>query len=239
MFRIVSITGFAITFVGIAFHCAFFRPKLDNLFGKERRLRILDGLRILVYLLTLLLPEQRFSFLDVLRKLVYLVALLCFVVLAINGFYPSVVLGERISSYYLMLQVTAGGVFAGCLAVLVLMRAHRCRFNKGDWQQLRRLIWREESELVGALVTAERAEAGKPAVARSSELGQKICFWLIILLALPVILSIVLSMFTLFGTGAQEFLLQLHRYSVLLLVLVAIVHTYLVILTRSSGRSLP
>jgi len=212
MFRIVSITGFAITFVGIAFHCAFLRPKLDNLFGEERRLRILDGLRILVYLLTLLLPEQRFSFLDVLRKLVYLLALLCFVVLAINGFYPAVVLGERISGYYLMLQVTAGGVFAACLAVLVLMWAHRCRFDKSDWQQLRRLIWREAGE--------------------SSELGQKICFWLIIFLALPVILSIVLSMFPLFGTDGQEFLLQLHRYSVLLFALVVIVHTYLIIRTQ-------
>jgi len=212
MFRIVSITGFAITFVGIAFHCAFFRPKLDNLFGKERRLRILDGLRVLVYLLTLLLPEQRFGILGVLRKLVYFVALLCFVVLAVNGFYPSVVLGGPISGYWLMLQVTAGGVFAVFLAVLAVMWAHRCRFDKSDWQQLRRLIWREASE--------------------SSELGQKICFWLIILLALPVILSIVLSMFTLFGTGAQEFLLQLHRYSVLLLALVAIVHTYLIIRTQ-------
>ena len=212
MFRIVSIAGFIITFVGIAFHCVFFRPKLDDLFDKERRLRILDGLRILVYLLTLLLSEQRFGILGVLRKLVYFVALLCFVVLAVNGFYPSVVLGGPISGYWLMLQVTAGGVFAVFLAVLAVMWAHRCRFDKSDWQQLRRLIWREASE--------------------SSELGQKICFWLIILLALPVILSIVLSMFTLFGTGAQEFLLQLHRYSVLLLALVAIVHTYLIIRTQ-------
>ncbi len=212
MFRIVSITGFAITFVGIAFHCVFFRPKLDDLFDKERRLRILDGLRVLVYLLTLLLPEQRFGILGVLRKLVYFVALLCFVVLAVNGFYPSVVLGEPISGYWLMLQVTAGGVFAACLAALAVMWAHRCRFDKSDWQRLRRLVWREASE--------------------SSELGQKICFWLIIFLALPVILSIVLSMFPLFGTDGQEFLLQLHRYSALLFALVVIVHTYLIILTQ-------
>jgi len=51
-------------------------------------------------------------------------------------------------------------------------------------------------------------------------------------LALPVILSIVLSMFPLFGTDGQEFLLQLHRYSALLFALVAIMYTYLVILTR-------
>jgi hypothetical protein len=51
-------------------------------------------------------------------------------------------------------------------------------------------------------------------------------------LALPVILSVVLSMFPLFGTDGQEFLLNLHRYSALLLALVAIVHTYLIIRTQ-------
>jgi len=51
----------------------------------------------------------------------------------------------------------------------------------------------------------------------------------IAVLALPVILSIVLSMFVFFGTDAQEFLLNLHRYSALVLALVIIVHTYLII----------
>jgi hypothetical protein len=63
-------------------------------------------------------------------------------------------------------------------------------------------------------------------------LPQKICFWLIIILAPVVILSIVLSMFSFFGTGVQEFLLQLHRYSALLLTLIIIVYTYLVIRTQ-------
>jgi MFS family permease len=67
---------------------------------------------------------------------------------------------------------------------------------------------------------------------------QKICFWLIILLALPAILSIVLSMFPLFGTEGQEFLLDTHRYSALLLALVAIVHTYLIIRTQI-GKGTP
>ena len=221
MFRIVSIIAFLVTFVGIAFHCAFFHTKLDDLFGKERRLRILDGLRVSVYLLTLLLPQQRYSILDILRKLVYFVALLCFVALAINGFYPSLILGKPISGYWLMLQVTAGGVFAGCLAVLAVMWAHRCRFDKSDWQQVRRLIRRK---------IGESSNLGQKPL--GSALFAKICFWLIILLALPLILSIVLSMFTLFGTDGQEFLLQLHRYSALLLVLVAIVHTYLIIRTQ-------
>ena len=53
-----------------------------------------------------------------------------------------------------------------------------------------------------------------------------------ILLALPVILSIVLSMFPLFGTDGQVWLLDLHRYSAVLLVMAILVHTYLTIIHR-------
>jgi cytochrome b subunit of formate dehydrogenase len=193
MFRIVSIAGFIIAFAGIVFHCVAYRPgKSGNSPGSERRLRILDVFRMFLYVL----------------------ALLCFVVLTVNGFYHSLILGGSICGYLLMLQVTTGGVFAGCLAVLVLMWAHKCRFDKSDWPWLQKFL---KQETVG----------------KKRGVGHKICFWLIVLLALPVILSIVLSMFPLFGTEAQEFLLQLHRYSVLSLALVIIVHTYLIILTRT------
>jgi hypothetical protein len=75
--------------------------------------------------------------------------------------------------------------------------------------------------------------AGKCSFEKNDQLRlQKICFWLIIILAPLVTLSIVLSMFSLFGTEVQEFLLQLHRYSALLLALIIIVHTYLIIRTK-------
>ncbi|MHC4459497.1 MAG: cytochrome b/b6 domain-containing protein [Planctomycetota bacterium] len=214
MFRIVSIAGFVLTFVGIGLHCAFFRPKLNNLFAKERQAPILDGLRIVVHLLTLLLPEQRFGISHILRKLLYVLVLLCFVVLLVTGFFPMLILGKSISGYWLMLHVTAGGVFSCSLTALACFWADNCRFDKNDCPWLQRLLQRE-----GANKTA----------GEKYEFGQKICFWLIILLALPLILSVVLSMFPLFGTEGQECLSQLHRYSALLLSLVAIVHTYLII----------
>jgi len=64
------------------------------------------------------------------------------------------------------------------------------------------------------------------------ELGRKICFWLILFLALPVILSAVLSMFTLFGTYGQELLLGLHRYSTLSLALFSMAWLYLSVMTE-------
>ena len=218
MFRIVSIIGFVATFVGIAVCCIAFPC------CKECGWRPGQILRRLVHLFTLLFVEQKLSLLGVFKKLVYLLALLCFCVLAVNGFFAAVVLGKSVSGYWIMLQTTAGGVFAVCVAILAVMWARRHRFNEGDWPGLQRILER---------ITLAK-KAGEEPLNRSGCLGQKITFWLLVVLALPLILSMVSSMFTLFGTDGQKLLLELHRYSALLFALVAIVHIYLVIRARMS-----
>ena len=195
MFRTIASTGFIVVFAAIACHLLISRPKRNNLFVEVRHWRILDVLRLLVYLF----------------------ALLCFVILTVNGFYSSLILHEPITGYRLILQTTAGGAFTVCLAILAVMWAHNCRLDKNYYSYLQKLIAREP------------ADTPTP---QKYELAQKICFWLIVMLALPLILSIVLSMFTLFGTDGQKFLLQLHRYSALLLALAAIIHAYLLIRTK-------
>ena len=214
MFRTIASTGFIVVFAGIACHLLVSLPKRDGLFGKDRRCKILDILRIPVYLLTLFLPEQKLNLIDILRKLLYLLAMLCLVILTINGFYSSLVSAEPISGFRLILQTTAGGAFTVCLAILAVMWAHNCRLDKNYWPWLTNLL---------------RHQSANTAAPEKYELGQKICFWLIVMLALPLILSIVLSMFPLFGTEGQKCLLHLHRYSALLIALAAIVHTYLLI----------
>jgi len=218
MFRTVSIAGFIIAFVSIVIHCIIFRPKANELFGADRRLRILDGLRVLVYLFTLLFVPQKLNLAGVLRKLVYLLALLCFVILFITGFYPKLVLGVTISGYWVMLHATAAPVFAACLAVLAVMWAHDCRLDKKYWPWLQKILQRDTTD---------------KAVAEKHELAQKVCFWLIVLLALPLILSVILSMFPLFGTHWQELLADIHRYSALLFALVVVVHTYLMVIIQA------
>jgi len=212
MFRIVSVIAFLVVFGGIFVHC------IVSAIYRGYRWRLIDILKTLVHLFTLLFLKQKLNVVGILRKLIYLLALLCFVILLITGFYPVLVHGEHLSGYLLMVHATFAPIFAGCLAVLAVMWAHNCRFNKGDWPWLQRIIHREI--------------ASNEAVAEKQGLVQKICFWLIVVLALPVILSIVLSMFPLFGTKGQEFLLNTHRYSTLLLALIAIIHTYLIIRTK-------
>lgn len=213
MFQTISIICFVVTFVGIAACCVVFPC------CKECRWSPIGILRRLVHLFTLLFIGKTSSPLGILRKLFYLLALICFIVLAITGFYPTVVLGKHISGYLVMLHATFAPVFAICLAVLALMWAHHYRFIQSDWPWLQRILPR----------IVQLKTAGKETLTEGSALGQKIAFWLLVLLALPLILSIVLSMFPLFGTHWQELLLSIHRYTALVFALVAIVRIYLTI----------
>ncbi len=159
------------------------------------------------------------SLVDILRLLVYVVAVFSFIVLAVTGFYSVLVLGEHISGYLVMVHATFAPVFAVCLAVLAVLWARHCRFAQGDWPWFERLVRR---------VTLAGSGAEK-SLRKGSGLCQKITFWLIVFLALPLALSIVLSMFPLFGTHGQELLLGTHRNIALIFTLVVIVHTVLLI----------
>ncbi len=168
------------------------------------------------------IAKQKFNLICALRVLVYAVALLCVAVQTLTGFIP-VLKGEHISGYPVMIHATFAPVLAVCLAVLAVLWAGRCRFTRGDWPWFERLVQR---------VTAAEISAGQPSC-KCSALAQKVTFWLIVFLALPLILSIILSMFPLFGTHGQKCLLALHRNTAAVFLLVAIVHTCTLILSRS------
>ena len=236
MFQAISIIGFAVTVVGIALHSIAFPCGAERWW--ERQWDAIEILKKLVYLLTLLFLEQKLSLVGALKKLVYLLAMLCFVVLVVTGFYRPLVLGEHISGYLMMVHATFAPVFAVCLAVLAVMWARHCRLDQSDCPPLQYILQRV-TRPAPLRCGARLKTAGEPArrtagelLCKSSRLGQKVTFWLIIFLALPLILSIILSMFPLFGTHWQELLLSMHRYTALVFVLVVIVHIYLVIRTK-------
>ncbi|MHC4622231.1 MAG: hypothetical protein ACYTEQ_31235 [Planctomycetota bacterium] len=214
MFRTVSIIVLLITIGAVALH------HLISRFGSLPKAGPIGIARGLVYLLTLLFLPQQLTLLGKFKKLLYLLAMLCGVVLAVTGFYPVLILGKHISGYLLMIHVTAGGVFAACLALLALAFAHSHRFNENDWPWLTSMV---------------RGQLQKPKLLpESSDLLRKMCFWLLIVLALPLMLSVVLSMFPLFGTAGQLLLADTHRYSTLAFAVVAIIHTYLIIRAPTS-----
>jgi cytochrome b subunit of formate dehydrogenase len=171
MYRAISIIAFVITLGGIGLSCIVWPGKISWR----------HPLKKLVQLFTLLFIEQKLSPAEVLRKLVYLLALLCFVILAITGFYPTLVLGEHISGYLLMIHATFAPIFAITLAILAVMWANNCGFTSNDWPWFQKLVQR---------VTLSKST--EQVVKNESCLGQRITFWLIVFLSLPLILSIIL-----------------------------------------------
>lgn len=168
------------------------------------------------------IAKPKLNIINALRVLVYTVAMLCVVIQAVTGFIP-VLKGEHISGYPVMIHATFAPVLAVCLAVLAVLWAGRCRFTRGDWPWFERLVQR----VTGA------DSSGGPATCRCAALVQKVTFWLIVFLALPLILSIILSMFPLVGTHGQKSLLALHRNAAAVFLLVAVVHTLALLLSRS------
>jgi len=60
---------------------------------------------------------DKLSIIGKLRILIYLAVLFCFIVLAITGFYPTIILGQHITGYLVMVHATFAPIFAVCLAV--------------------------------------------------------------------------------------------------------------------------
>lgn len=211
MFQTVTIIALLLTFIGIAIHWVV-TPAGGS------RCPVVGG----IHVLSLLLIEQKSSLLGALKKLVYLLAIVCFLVLAVTGFYPLLVRGEHISGFLMMIHATFAPVFALCLAILAVTWAGSNRFEAADCPWISRLLRR---------VTRLRIPADERPWPCSRVL-YKAAFWLLMFLALPLILSIVVSMFHLLGTDWQGTTLALHRWTGLAFMIVAIIHTYLAIRLR-------
>ena len=212
MYRICLVIGFMLVLTAIVLHQKSMR---DVIWVKSGGRKWVPTQKSLVQII------MQKSFGQIIVMLIHLATFLCFVVLAITGFYPAMFTGEPLSGYSLMLHATASPVLAVCLVALVLVMAQRNRFDRKDWDHLQmRFSWKTFDE-------------HSTTTSSATVIWRKVFFWLMILLSLPVMLSIVLSMFPIFGTSGQEFLYHLHRYFTLLFVMSGALFGYLAIVSQA------
>jgi cytochrome b subunit of formate dehydrogenase len=187
------------------------RSRLIQLAGTKQTLRRhgLDLLHNFRQWRSLSTPAQ----LNALKHFFYLATLGSALLLAITGFLPVIIFGAAVSNVALMLHLLLAPLFAVGVAALSLFYAQRHRFNKEDWGRVSQWI--------------RKARPGTTPAHPST--GQKICFWLGLLLAVPAMASTVLMMYPFYGTDGQEWLLHLHGYTGLLLLLVVMLHVCLVL----------
>lgn len=140
--------------------------------------------------------------LELLKKSFFSLTVLMFLVLAISSLIPVLILGEPMSGLLLIIHVTAAPVFVLSVTISVVLRAHNLQFSIVDIGYLKNLLRRRKSN-------------SKPEL-----FNKKVYFWLFTIFVIPAILSVLLSMYPFFGTEGQMLLLDIHRFSVLVLMIV-------------------
>jgi cytochrome b subunit of formate dehydrogenase len=151
------------------------------------------------------------------KMIVYFIVLLCVVILMISGFAQPLLFGKSPSGILLLLHVTIAPIFAVGMSAVALLWAHNHNFSQRDWHWFRTRLSKEyKMQEINETYSA----------------GEKICFWLGLSSSLPVILSVIFSMFPYFGTYGQEYLFQVHRYGAMALVIIVATHSYFIIFKR-------
>jgi hypothetical protein len=149
------------------------------------------------------------SFLDnltLLKRIVYLFTLFLFFIMAISAFIPIILFGDGLGGLFLLLHVSVAPLFSVFLATLIILFAHSNRFNNNDL---------DNSKQKGRFIF--------------NQMGYiKISFWFIVLFSIPLMISVILSMFPLFGTEGQLYLLEIHRYCSLIIIILVILHSGLI-----------
>jgi hypothetical protein len=137
-------------------------------------------------------------------KWVFAVTILCFLYLAVSGFFFGVFIRRGMFGFPLVAHVSLGGVFAFGLAFIVVWRAHDYAFDK------------KGEDAPGSFPFPIVKSFSKTLVA-------KILFWANALAGLLIILSALFSMLPVLPASAQGPLLDLHRYAALVSALAMIV----------------
>ena len=210
-FPVLSLTCLGLVLVGIGGHAIIAAPR-----GKGPIWLTARGIVWAVRAIPTLIPRRDRSIVTWLARLASLAAVGSIAVLFLTGF-GSAILGDRLSGYLLMIHVTFGPVMVVALAFLVLVRA-----------QTHVPVQANAAPLLALL----GLPAQGPLSPGDMGLVAKLSFWGLAVLALPLTLSIVLSMFPVFGTEGQQWMAEIHRYCALVFFLCALVYGYTAIRRR-------
>ena len=148
------------------------------------------------------------------RKMIYLLTMTFFLILAVTSYLQIVMTGGPLSGWLLIIHVSVAPFFAISLMMAILLWAHLRRFNQQDWQYLQQVVGKKK---VPAILT------------ENHDVWEKLNFWLFMVSAIPAILSIIFQLYPVFDTDGMTCLLQVHRYSTLILFILVLNHGRLLV----------
>jgi len=138
-----------------------------------------------------------------------------FAFLVLSGFGYAFFSHYGLHGYPLLLHVFAGGVYAVSLCLVVILRAKRFSF---------------EPEILSPEIDFSRLGD----LSLSSSAIQKILFWTFVLGGFLLILSALSPMVPLLHYEAQKAMVEVHRYSALGSLLIAVYFSYLIVVDQKS-----
>jgi hypothetical protein len=135
------------------------------------------------------------------------VSILTFIILALTGIIPVLILNEQIGGLFLIIHVTIAPFFVVALTMTALFWAHFQQFNQSDFIFIKELRNKKD----------ERNREN-----HKHTFWPRIHFWLFLAFSVPASLSMIFSMFPYFGTEGQFAMLNIHRYSTLVLLIIVL-----------------
>ncbi|NOX90629.1 MAG: hypothetical protein GXO77_16625 [Calditrichaeota bacterium] len=154
--------------------------------------------------------EKKSSFLSKLRVISFGWTVLFFLLLTLTGFTPLLLTGSSTGGLPLILHILIAPFFLFALTVWILLTAQKMRFKIEDLNLARALIRKSSSG---------SAEGLKQFIA-------KILFWVFLFFSIVAILAVILSLYPLFGSQGMRLLIEIHRYSALVLLIIAFLAFY-------------
>jgi len=143
--------------------------------------------------------------------LVYLATVGSVALLGVTAFFAVMRFGA-LEGWILFAHMFGAGAFVVVLPILAITWCEANRFGSG------------------------RVRDGEETTAPRFFWVPKVMFWIVLTSGLAVTMTMLLSMLPLFGTDGQHCLLDIHRYSGLVVVVAIIVHFYTVMLQRFGVR---
>ena len=163
--------------------------------------------RVELLLKWLTLAELKSNIIKGFRYFFISITIITFLILVVTALIPVLLFGESLSGIFLILHVTIAPFFVIALMFNAVFMGHFQQFDHSDYLTLKNLQSKTEIQYPNR---------------STHHTWLKIYFWFFLIFSVTAILSVISAMFPYFGTDGQIAMLNIHRYSTLILLIIAL-----------------
>lgn len=155
----------------------------------------------------LTLVEFKSSIIKGFRNFFISITIISFIILVLTALIPVLLFNESMGGIFLILHVTIAPFFVIALMFNAVFMGHFQQFDHSDYLTFKKLQSKKEIQ---------------DPIRLSHHTWLKIYFWFFLIFSVAAVLSIISAMFPYFGTDGQIAMLNIHRYSTLILLIIAL-----------------